>query len=368
VPLGSWTSNTQGQGDNPTGVWHVDPATSAYYPRETISRGSLNIILSGPILRELLDIYFKLYHPWLPILHRSSVLSASASPDGNNSTNFIVFKAIAAVVGPTYRTEGLQIDEEMYNNIRGASQQLQREVLIYAMEHVSLQSLQALLIVSLADLGSGKLSNFWKTIALCRKLVSFLVLWLFRLGAKRTSIGTQLGLRDLVVYYGQNYNQASLVAPRMLPLPENMIEREERIRAYWMIECLDASSTLGAAWNIGLFPSFSTETLPCPDGIWESTDPAAQDSDGSETFSFSSLISLMTKELNRVHNAMQEPYDFSLEVEHTRWLRNCNEVYDELCKWRSSSLETPFAVSSFDTEGNIKFDVSIVTANIALDR
>ena len=62
-----------------------------------------------------------------------------------------------------------------------------------------------------------------------------------------SSMGTQLGLRDLVANYGQNYNQPSILAPRMLPLPQTMIDREERIRAYWMIESLDASSTLGAA-------------------------------------------------------------------------------------------------------------------------
>jgi hypothetical protein len=49
-------------------------------------------------------------------------------------------------------------------------------------------------------------------------------------------MGTQLGLRDLVANHCDNFNQVSTIPPRMLPLPVSLVNREEKIRAYWMTE------------------------------------------------------------------------------------------------------------------------------------
>lgn len=49
-------------------------------------------------------------------------------------------------------------------------------------------------------------------------------------------MGTQLGLRDLVANQCENFNQYSNVPPRMLPLPTSLVNKEEKIRAYWMTE------------------------------------------------------------------------------------------------------------------------------------
>jgi len=57
-------------------------------------------------------------------------------------------------------------------------------------------------------------------------------------------MGTQLGLRDLVANHCDNFNQVSTIPPRMLPLPVSLVNREEKIRAYWMTECERATSPL----------------------------------------------------------------------------------------------------------------------------
>ncbi|KAH7411042.1 hypothetical protein BKA64DRAFT_372293 [Cadophora sp. MPI-SDFR-AT-0126] len=288
-------------------------------------------------IEEMVDSWFTLYHPWFPILHRPSFLSQVKATEHN--TNFsmtdIRLKAIIAVID---------------QNDQNRSDAVCNEVLMYAMKTIALPALQALLIVSLANLNSGHLSDFWKVVALCR------------------NIGTQLGLRDLVSHYCLNYNQASVLAPRMLPLPNTFIEREERIRAYWMIECLDAGSTVGSAWNIGLLTSFPSEILPCSDEVWGSVNPdvsmiTAQD----KLSSFSLYVSLVTKELYRVHAVMQEPYDFTAVGEHERWLASCNDVFDELKNWREACLPSFFVSYGFDDEGRVKMDVNSITANIALD-
>ncbi|PVH82054.1 hypothetical protein DL98DRAFT_586738 [Cadophora sp. DSE1049] len=286
---------------------------------------------------EMVDSWFTLYHPWFPILHKPSFLSQVKATEHNTNLSIadIRLKAIIAV-----------IDQNHQNRLDA----LFNEVLMHAMKTIALPALQALLIVSLANLNSGHLSDFWKVVALCR------------------NIGTQLGLRDLVSHYCQNYNQASVLAPRMLPLPNTFIEREERIRAYWMIECLDAGSTLGSAWNIGLLTSFPSEILPCSDEIWEPENPeVSMITEQEKLSSFSVYVSLVTKELYRVHAVMQEPYDFNAVGEHERWLANCNDVYDELKNWREACLPNLFATYGFDEEGRVKMDVNSITANIALD-
>ena len=80
-------------------------------------------------------------------------------------------------------------------------------------------------------------------------------------------IAMQLGLRDLVVNQCSNFNCTSMLPPRMLPLPNTLIDQEEKTRAYWMTEILDGSSTMGVAWNVSLtrppppiLPSVSTTT------------------------------------------------------------------------------------------------------------
>tara|TARA_R110002060_G_scaffold8349_9_gene12400 strand:- start:41 stop:508 length:468 start_codon:yes stop_codon:yes gene_type:complete len=155
----------------------------------------------------------------------------------------------------------------------------------------------------------------------------------------------------------------------MLPLPDTFIEREERIRAYWMSECLDAGSTLGSAWNIGLLTSFPSEILPCSDEIWETENPEiSMITEQDKLSSFSLYVSLVTKELYRVHTIMQEPHDFTTVGEHDRWLRNCNNVFDELKNWRDACLPNFFTSYGFDEEGRAKIDVNYISADIALDR
>lgn len=46
----------------------------------------------------------------------------------------------------------------------------------------------------------------------------------------------QLGLRDLVAHHCSNFNCVSTLPPRMLTIPESLVNREEKIRAYWTAE------------------------------------------------------------------------------------------------------------------------------------
>lgn len=123
--------------------------------------------LSQLTLRGLCDTWFERYHPWFPILHRLSLLetldnsmdSVSASP------LYIVFKAISAVTLPCWaltNTLNQAQREQLSSHLRG-------QVIMEALGSLSLQSLQALLIITILDYGAGKLSEFWNVVATCKR-------------------------------------------------------------------------------------------------------------------------------------------------------------------------------------------------------
>jgi hypothetical protein len=182
-------------------------------------------------------------------------------------------------------------------------------------------------------------------------------------------MGVQLGLRDLVVHYGQNYNQTSVLPPRMLPLPDTFVNQEERIRAYWMIECLDVSISLGVAWNLSLVPLLSEDLMPCDEDLWGygrqeglRPDPITKSS------SFSVYVSLITNALVPVRSSFQEPYDLSQIMEQERWLADCDKVYDRISQWHATAPDGLQVAYGFSAEGSLQFDVNILAVDIAFHR
>ena len=123
--------------------------------------------LSQLTLRGLCDTWFERYHPWFPILHRLSLLEALESSvlSLSESPLYIVFKAISAVTLPCWaltNTLNREQREQLSSHFRG-------QVIMEALGNLSLQSLQALLIITILDYGAGKLSEFWNLVATCKR-------------------------------------------------------------------------------------------------------------------------------------------------------------------------------------------------------
>ena len=107
------------------------------------------------------------YHPWFPILHQPSLLEIlQTSPILSSTIQYIVFKAIAAVTLPqSYHTDSITNDQRQQ-----CSDDLRSQVVMEAISHLSLQSLQAVLILTIRDFGAGRLSEFWNLVALAKRL------------------------------------------------------------------------------------------------------------------------------------------------------------------------------------------------------
>lgn len=302
--------------------------------------------LSPPILAELLDTWFSDYYRWIPILHKPSLLDTLHTPFLKESQLYIVLKAITAVtVTDTQKTRLSRLCDEDRQRL---ALSFRCQVVMEAMGSLSLQSLQALLVITILDYGAGKFSDFWNLVALCKRMA------------------TQLGLRDMV--QGDHNNQRFTVPPRMLPAPNNSIEREERVRAYWMTEALDGYSTLGAAWNVHILRPPLTKVLPCNEDDWECTEPMVDFlvfGDFESPSSFALYVSFVTNELFEVHQFLQQSLQTTTTEECETWDREFRKVEGYLKDWRArnSSIAGPYASYVMSPGRTTRFDPTIVLAN-----
>ena len=119
------------------------------------------------ILSSLCNAWFQKYHRWFPILHNLSLLNAFEEHSQNLELSplYIVIKAIAAVTLPNTPTQ----DTFEQHQREQVSNTYRQEITMHAMDHLSLPSLQAVLIITIIELGAGKMSKFWNLLALCKR-------------------------------------------------------------------------------------------------------------------------------------------------------------------------------------------------------
>lgn len=285
--------------------------------------------------------WFEKYHPWFPILHQISFTEELSKPCLFCSPKLVVFKAIVAVIGSAFG-----VPEFKHPFANKYDEMLRKEIILEAIDSISLRSLQALLILTIMDYGEGKFLSVLNLIALCKRM------------------STLLGLRDLVANKGDNFNQPSTIPPRMLPVPPTLIEQEERIRAYWITETFDSSSTIGGAWNLGVLKPENIEWLPCRDDIWTSPESidvnSLEDADFSATFSL--YVALVCNEIYYVHHFLQTAFDLTQDSERERWRVEAMVVEQRLQAWKTQHWKQDFLTSPGGTRRTPFVAISVVIA------
>lgn len=124
--------------------------------------------LTPALAIELCGVWFEKYHPWFPILHQPSLFKTlDLSPTIDRCTHSLTIKAIiAATMTQSSSLVATPAELELQ------SKRLGDQVLVEAVAQSSLQSIQALLILSNLDSVVGNLSKFWNLIALCKRCVN----------------------------------------------------------------------------------------------------------------------------------------------------------------------------------------------------
>jgi len=151
-----------------------------------------------------------------------------------------------------------------------------------------------------------------------------------------------------------------------------LIDREERIRAYWMTEILDGASTIGAAWNLGISPPEGTAILPCSDSIWAFPQHIINVwSFGDFHFSsaFSLCIILVASELWHVHRFLQKAFDTRVHEQRLRWQQESQQIDERLTAWRGEFVAAVYRLinAEYAQEERAEFDPNIVLTNCILD-
>lgn len=111
-------------------------------------------------------IWFEQYHSWFPILHQPTILdSCQQFFDQTNEAVSLVLKSIAAVVIPTQPLPPHFNEAKRQKGLLA----MEDDIMLAAFHNLSLQSLQALLILTIPVFGSGRMAEFYNLMALCKR-------------------------------------------------------------------------------------------------------------------------------------------------------------------------------------------------------
>lgn len=110
------------------------------------------------IIEKSVMTWFDKFHPCFPIVHEDSTRRALRL---NNSRYYYILKAISAVV--------IYDDDHATPQDRQAAGRMRDEVMHHGMTAASLQSIQALLILSNHYYTHGHLVQFWNVLAMCQR-------------------------------------------------------------------------------------------------------------------------------------------------------------------------------------------------------
>ncbi|KAK4240100.1 fungal-specific transcription factor domain-containing protein [Achaetomium macrosporum] len=285
------------------------------------------------LLYALADLYFKHVNTWCPILHRKTTLDSLFGPSMIDEEDKILLHAIVATA-MRYSTD-VRLTEESRQRYHDASKQ---RVLLYGMEHLSVKSLQALVILALDLCGSSNGPPGWNIMALITRAV------------------VQLGLtvESNSFSVAPNFTSIYTLRAMILPEPRDFIEEESRRRLFWMVYLLDRYATIATAFEFGIDDREIDRTLPCRDDLWMKNQkvetrwfraadikPDSLCGNGSEhevdkpenLGAFSYYIEILGI-LSKIHKFLKEPVDISALSDVETWQMRYKELDNMLAAWK----------------------------------
>ncbi|KAF9880719.1 hypothetical protein CkaCkLH20_01761 [Colletotrichum karsti] len=204
-------------------------------------------LLDGDVLQAVLQAYFSHVHPWIPILHEARFRRRLAGPNGFEALKVVLHSMVLAAA--RYVS-----DEEAAAAAFGSCQHrvnVRDWVVSQAMKHLTVESLQALIIVSFNDIGSGDAAQAWSLVGSLTRTVEYLQLTVEHDDADRPSLSQPF---------------------ISLHPPDNWTEAEERRRVFWNVFKLDRLISVTMGWNTSLTSDDVRCRLPCDGVLWRKED------------------------------------------------------------------------------------------------
>lgn len=228
-----------------------------------------NTLPPDDLVDDLVEIYFKKIHPWIPILHvrqfRERMVPAK------RQELHTIFHAITSLC--------IRFSEDpRLNNaaVRAKYAKRSREIVVLqSMESFSVGNLQALVICAFdivglrepvettrdgqhyltgRQIGSGRGPSAWSIVGSMTRTVEQL----------------QLSIED-----EDKHQPSEFLIKRMafLPPAESWLEREERRRVFWTVFLMDRFCSIATGWNVSLTSAEVKRRLPCEGALWEEGKP-----------------------------------------------------------------------------------------------
>ncbi|OAQ90003.1 C6 transcription factor [Purpureocillium lilacinum] len=223
----------------------------AYVPPKRIHTTSTQDLCSlNPLPKDIddtLTTYFKLVHPWLPVLHPATFLRRAHDPNRSDGVTMIL-RAIVAVAAKHVQKS----DAEDVSDLSEYAEACRQAVVATAMEGNSIEAVQALLLITFDTLGSGSSSSPWSLVSLVTRKVEDL-----QLNAEDSS------RRD-------SFGEFFLTSPPVLQPATTWLETEERRRVFWAAFLMDRFCSIMTSAAPVISSKSIRRRLPCDGCMWES--------------------------------------------------------------------------------------------------
>jgi len=152
----------------PSGAGRYSLASQS--PRDESTRGaaskmSVEDLLKLPEIAKSCHIWFEKYHPWFPLLHQQTLSQCLDNCIDIASTGrSLVLQAIAAATLESI--DGISTTPE---DSRDRGTMLKNATVLAALNAPCLDSIQALLVLSMLQYGNGRTAEAGNLLAMCRK-------------------------------------------------------------------------------------------------------------------------------------------------------------------------------------------------------
>ncbi|KAG8165974.1 hypothetical protein KVR01_004526 [Diaporthe batatas] len=203
------------------------------------------------VLFSLVEIYFRLIHPWVPMLHVRNFRQRmkESSQRGQITT---ICHAIVSICSRFSDDARLGYDSEA-RTLR--AKRSRDTVILQSMQSFSVENLQALIIVAFDTIGSGRSPSAWSVVGSMTRTVEQL-----QLSVEPVDEGPHRSADNF-------QNQIKRAA--FLPPARDWSELEERRRVFWNIFLMDRFCSFATGWNLSLTSADVKRRLPCEGALWE---------------------------------------------------------------------------------------------------
>ena len=325
---------TQPPSSVPNSFNHPAPSPSITGPQQRPTpSGTLPALTDLPpqdVIYTLVDLYFKHCNTWCPILDRKSTFGIFFGSTSMNEADRVLLHAIVATTLRFLRDPRLSYEAKVHYHAVS-----KKTVQLYAMEHVSIDAIKALVILCLDELGTSNGPKGWNLLSMLTQNIR------------------QLGLCEessvFLVTDPEEAPRTGSVRRVTTGRPESWIEDEGRRRTCWMVYLLDRYAAIATVnFDFQLEEKLMKRLLPCSYDLFSRNVPVETQilniTDGQNDYVVNKPENLgsfayhceILRIISRIHNFLRTPIDVTSSSDMATWRNTYRTLDSSLDAWLQS--------------------------------